>query len=135
MSAGQALRHSLRSGRVRLALGATVAAAAFAVGGTLTAHADSAASAPQHKLKQVSVTDVCVDPDPNPDPDPVDAVPGGDDDLPKPDSTENIYYDGDDCAEPVPGDGDAVTAVPVPGDKYGTPHGPFREAKPAPAKH
>ncbi|WP_043662741.1 hypothetical protein [Streptomyces xylophagus] len=109
MSAGQAVRSSLRSGRVRLALGVAVAASALAVGSTLTAHADTARPAPQHNVQYVDV-DLC---DETPDPNPVDAVPGGKDDLPKPTSTENASVL--DCSVDVPGGGDPVDAVPVPG--------------------
>jgi hypothetical protein len=47
MSAGQTVRRSLRAGRVRIALGVTGAAAALAIGGSFTAHADNSAPAPK----------------------------------------------------------------------------------------
>lgn len=109
MSAGQSARSSLRSSRVRLALGVTVAATALAVGGTLTAHADTARPTPQHKVQYVDV-DLC---DETPDPIPVDAVPGAKDDLPKPTATKNASVL--DCSVHVPDGGDPVDAVPVPG--------------------
>ncbi|SEC50035.1 hypothetical protein SAMN05216489_00890 [Streptomyces sp. 3213] len=75
MSAGQAARSSLRSVRLRLALGVTTAAVALAVGGSLsTAHADTARQAPHHKSDAVNVA-LCDDPTPTPAP--VDAVPEG----------------------------------------------------------
>ncbi|MEU9787996.1 hypothetical protein AB0H92_44790 [Streptomyces phaeochromogenes] len=119
MSAGQTFRSSLRPARVRLVLGATAAAAVLALGGAFTAHADND-SAPALKLstEQVRTTDECAEPDP------VDAVPGGSDATPGRDAKDaQVDYeftgdpidavpgDGDECAEPAPGD-DPVEAVP-----------------------
>ncbi|MBK3568653.1 hypothetical protein [Streptomyces sp. MBT62] len=111
MSAGQAVRSSLRSGRVRLALGVTVAATALAVGSTLTAHADTARPAPQ---KSGSVV---VPPCENPDPSPVEAVPGGKFHLPKHLPQKSLHVILGDCGPDTPSVGDPVEATPVPGSK------------------
>ncbi|WP_328692862.1 hypothetical protein OHA74_31505 [Streptomyces phaeochromogenes] len=120
MSAGQTFRSGLRPARVRLVLGATAAAAVLALGGAFTAHADSdSAPAPKLSTEQVRATDECAEPDP------VDAVPGGSDATPGRGAKDaQVDYeftdggpvdalpgDGDECAEPDPGD-DPVEAVP-----------------------
>ncbi|MEU9874913.1 hypothetical protein [Streptomyces phaeochromogenes] len=120
MSAGQTFRSSLRPARVRLVLGATAAAAVLALGGAFTAHADNdSAPAPKLSTEQVRTTDECAEPDP------VDAVPGGNDSTPARGAKDaQVDYeftdggpidavpgDGDECAEPDPGD-DPVEAVP-----------------------
>nr|WSY57343.1 hypothetical protein OG999_49270 [Streptomyces sp. NBC_00886] len=134
MSAGHTVRRSLRAGRVRIALGATAAAATLAMGGTFTAHADTSAPAP--KAEQVSKTDVCAEPDP------VDAVPTGNDTTPKEnqayyefgggDPVDAVPSDGDVCAEPDPGN-DPVDAVPGGSDTVQD-HAAAGDARLAPAK-
>ena len=114
MSAGQTVRSSLRSGRVRLTLGVTTAAVALAVGGSLsTAHADTARLTPHHKADAVNVA-LCDDPTPTPAP--VDAVPDGVDTNPKP-LPQRYYSVLLDCLPPTPNVGDPVDAVPVPDTK------------------
>jgi hypothetical protein len=93
MSAGQTGRSSVLSRRVRLALGATAAAAVLALGGSFTAHADNSGPAPEKADGKIRVIDACAEPVPVEDV--VDAVPGGDDDLAKPDS----YVDKDATAD------------------------------------
>jgi hypothetical protein len=117
MSAGQAARGGLRSRRLRIALGATAAAAALAIGGTFTAHADSSGPAPERSGKHLSVTDPCWESEPAKDV--VDAVPGGNEELPKPDSYKDVYFD-DTCAEPEPAE-DPVDAVPGENEKLPKP--------------
>lgn len=128
MSAGQAARSSLRSGRVRLALGVTTAAVALAVGGSLsTAHADTARVTPHHKADTIDVG-LCDD---TPDPSPVEAVPGGVDKQPKPVPQRTIasFFD---CSVHVPDGGDPVDAVP--GGYDSTPAHHVRDARIAPVK-
>ncbi|MDV9174480.1 hypothetical protein R6V09_30780 [Streptomyces sp. W16] len=140
MSAGQAVRSSLRSGRVRLALGVTTAAVALAVGGSLnTAHADTARPTSHHKADTIDVG-LCDD---TPDPNPVEAVPGGVDKDPKPVPQQTFSYVLD-CSVPVPDGGDPVDAVPVPdgddpvdavpGGYDSTPAHHVRDARIAPVK-
>ncbi|MEU0642237.1 hypothetical protein [Streptomyces umbrinus] len=121
MSAGQTFRSSLRPARARLVLGATAAASVLALGSAFTAHADNdSAPAPKLSTEQVrTTTDECAEPDP------VDAVPGGSDATPGRDAKDApvdyeytgegpidaVPGDGDECAEPAPGD-DPVEAVP-----------------------
>ncbi|WP_210593706.1 hypothetical protein [Streptomyces sp. GESEQ-35] len=109
-------------------MGATAAAAALALGGTFTAHADNSGPAPEKSATQIKVDDVCAEPEPVEDP--VEAVPGGDDDVAKPDSYKDATVDDedpvdaepvDDCVEdPEPG-GDPVEAVPGGDDDLGKP--------------
>ncbi|XUL85769.1 hypothetical protein ACQ86D_02900 [Streptomyces galilaeus] len=132
MSAGHTARRSLRAGRVRIALGVTGAAAALAIGSSVTAHADNSAPAPKPAPSQVTYPGVC------PEPEPVDAVPGGNDTAFE---GKQMYYTfsgdpvdavpGDDCTG-VPDGGDPVDAVP--GGNDTAPDHAAREAKPAPAK-
>ena len=117
MSAGHTVRRSLRAGRVRIALGVTGAAAALAIGGSFSAHADSSASEPKPVPSRVTSGELC--------PAPVEAVPNGNDNAA---NDNQVSYQliggdpvdavpGDDCAVPVPGGGDPVDAVPVPDTK------------------
>lgn len=136
MSAGHTVRRSLRAGRVRIALGVTGAAAALAIGGSFTAHADTSAPAPKPVPVQGTPVDVC------PEPEPVDAVPDGSDNTPE----KNQWYyefdggapvdavpgDGGVCAEPDPSSGDPVDAVP--GGYDNTPDHNARDLRFAPAK-
>ncbi|MFI6408268.1 hypothetical protein [Streptomyces sp. NPDC050548] len=133
MSAGHTARRSLRAGRARIALGVTGAAAALAIGSSVTAHADNSAPAPKPAPSQVTYPGVC------PKPEPVDAVPGGND---GPFKGKQVFYTlnsgdpvdavpGDDCAG-IPDGGDPVDAVP--GGNDATPGHAAREAKPAPVK-
>ncbi|WP_406464222.1 hypothetical protein OH768_50895 [Streptomyces sp. NBC_01622] len=134
MSAGHTARRSLRAGRVRIALGVTGAAAALAIGSSVTAHADNSAPAPKPVPSQVTHPGVC------PEPEPVDAVPGGNDTTFKGKQVSYTFSSGDpvdavpgnDCAVPVPDGGDPVDAVP--GGNDTTPDHAAREAKPAPAE-
>ncbi|MEV0909081.1 hypothetical protein [Streptomyces hokutonensis] len=132
MSAGHTVRRSLRAGRVRIALGVTGAAAALAIGGSFTAHADSSASEPKPVPSQVTYTELC--------PEPVEAVPNGNDTTAK---DNQVSYEftggdpvdavpGDECADPGPINGDPVDAVP--GGNDTTPDHAARDAKPATAK-
>lgn len=109
MSAGQSARRSLRAGRLRIALGATAAAAALAIGGTFTAHADNSEPAPE-RVEQAPLPGECAEPAP------VDAVPSDSDDVPDPDAKDvEIDMGSDDGpVEAVPGD---VCAEPAP-DEY-----------------
>ncbi|MGX9889203.1 hypothetical protein [Streptomyces sp. NPDC002276] len=111
MSAGQAVRSSLRPGRVRLALGVTIAATVLAVGGTLTAHADTARPAPHKSGSMV------VPPCEAPDPSPVEAVPGGKFHLPKHLPQKTFRTVVGECGPDTPSVGDPVEATPVPGSK------------------
>ncbi|WOX14949.1 hypothetical protein [Streptomyces sp. N50] len=158
MSAGQTARRSLRAGRVRIALGVTGAAAALAVGGSFTAHADNSAPAPKPVPAKSTPADQC--------PEPVEAVPGegavpvkgdqvsyttlsGDavdavpDGIAGPYKGKQVSYTllgddpvdavpGDDCTAPDPSKGTPVDAVP--GGKDTAPDHSARDAKPAPAK-
>jgi hypothetical protein len=134
MSAGHTVRRSLRAGRVRIALGVTGAAAALAIGGSFTAHADNSAPAPKPVPVQGTPVDQC------PEPEPADAVPGGSDTAVK---NNQVSYrtlgegpvdavPGGDCTDPDPSKGTPVDAVP--GGKDTTPDHSARDAKPAPAK-
>ncbi|MFG2779969.1 hypothetical protein ACGFY7_19215 [Streptomyces prunicolor] len=134
MSAGQTARRSLRAGRVRIALGVTGAAAALAIGGSFTAHADNSAPDPKPVPVQGTPVDQC------PEPEPVDAVPSGVDGAFK---GKQVSYTivgddpidavpGDACAVPDPTSGDPVDAVP--GGNDTAPDHSARDAKPAPAK-
>ncbi|MFD4559250.1 hypothetical protein ACFWP5_33855 [Streptomyces sp. NPDC058469] len=134
MSASQTVRRSLRAGRVRIALGVTGAAAALAIGGSFTAHADNSAPEPKPVPVQGTPLDLC------PEPEPADAVPSGNDNTVKGNqvSYTTIGEDpvdavpGGDCTDPDPSKGTPVDAVP--GGKDTTPDHPARDAKPAPAK-
>ncbi|MFI9764664.1 hypothetical protein ACIHFB_42820 [Streptomyces sp. NPDC051963] len=117
---------------MRLALGATAAAAALALGGTFTAHADNSGPAPE-KADKIKVI-VCAEPDPVEDP--VDAEPGGKTapagnakDAKGAKDTKNYEFTGEDPVDAEPGDGcfedpepvgDPVEAVPG-GDDLGKP--------------
>ena len=127
MSAGQTVRRSLRAGRVRIALGAAGAAAALAIGGSFTAHADNSAPAPKPVPTKGTPADQC--------PEPVEAVPG---EGAVPVKGDQVSYTllgddpvdavpGDDCTAPDPSKGTPVDAVPGGKDTA-------RDAKPAPAK-
>jgi hypothetical protein len=127
MSAGQTVRRSLRAGRVRIALGVTGAAAALAIGGSFTAHADNSAPAPKPVPAKGTPADQC--------PEPVEAVPNG---VDGPYKGKTVSYTllgddpvdavpGDDCSTPDPSKGTPVDAVPGGKDTA-------RDAKPAPAK-
>ncbi|WP_329547707.1 hypothetical protein OG548_29960 [Streptomyces sp. NBC_01356] len=109
MSAGHAVRRSLRAGRVRIALGATVVAAALTIGGTFAAHADNSEPVPQRAV-QAPIPGDCAEPAP------VDAVPSGSDDVSDPDAKDVQIDMGSDegPVEAVPGD---VCAEPGP-DEY-----------------
>ncbi|MEV6541888.1 hypothetical protein [Streptomyces sp. NPDC051665] len=134
MSAGQTVRRSLRAGRVRIALGVTGAAAALAIGGSFTAHADNSASEPTPAPSQVTSSELC------PEPAPVDAVPNGVDNPVKDDqvtytATSEDPVDavpGGECVDPGPNVGDPVEAVP--GGNDAAPRHAARDAKPVPAK-
>ncbi|WP_405988556.1 hypothetical protein [Streptomyces sp. NBC_00986] len=132
MSAGQTVRRSLRAGRVRIALGVTGAAAALAIGGSFTAHADNSASEPKPVPTQVTYTELC--------PEPVEAVPNGADNTVKDNqvtytTTSEDPVDavpGGECVDPGPNVGDPVEATPD--GKDTAPDHSARDAKPAPAK-
>ncbi|MFJ9374826.1 hypothetical protein [Streptomyces sp. NPDC101455] len=132
MSAGQTVRRSLRTGRVRIALGVTGAAAALAIGGSFTAHADNSASGPMPVPSQVTYTELC--------PEPVEAVPNGVDNTVKDNhvtytTTSEDPVDavpGGECVDPGPNIGDPVEAVP--GGNDTAPRHAARDAKPTPAK-
>jgi len=130
MSAGQTARRSLRTRRVRIALGATAAAAALALGGSVTAHADNSAPAPEKSVKQVEPTDPCEELPP------VDAVPG-EDDTPWTGPVEDLYYSEDDPVDALPGDDcelpppDWYKDITMPGEKATTSHRGAEKAKPA----
>ncbi|MFD9330952.1 hypothetical protein [Streptomyces sp. NPDC060065] len=91
---------------MRIALGATVAAAALTIGGGFAAHADNSEPAPE-RVEQAPIPGECAEPAP------VDAVPGGSDDVSDPDA-KDVQIDlgsdegpvdavpGDACAEPAP---------------------------------
>ncbi|MFF1679652.1 hypothetical protein ACFVYG_26920 [Streptomyces sp. NPDC058256] len=115
---------------MRIALGATVAAAALTIGGTFVAHADNSEPAPE-RVEQAPIPGECAEPAP------VDAVPGGSDDVSDPDakdvqidlgsdedSVEAVPVD-DACAEPVP---DEYVDLTMPGENDDTPD---RDAKDA----
>ncbi|WP_416958831.1 hypothetical protein [Streptomyces sp. Agncl-13] len=114
MSAGHTVRRSLRAGRVRIALGVTGAAAALALGGSFTAHADNSAPDPKPVPVQGTPVDQC------PEPEPVDAVPSGYDTTPEENQVSYEFGDGDpvdavpggDCTDPDPSKGTPVDAVP-----------------------
>ena len=114
MSAGQTVRRSLRAGRVRIALGVTGAAAALAIGGSFTAHADNSAPAPKPVPAKGTPADQC--------PEPVEAGPNGIADAYK---GKQVSYTilsndpvdavpGDDCTAPDPSKGAPVDAKPAP---------------------
>jgi len=131
MSAGQTVRRSLRAGRVRIALGATGAAVALAIGGSFTAHADNSASEPTPVPTQVTYSELC--------PEPVEAVPNGVDNTVKDNQVSYTLGEdpvdavhGGECVDPGPNVGDPVDAVPDGNDT--APDHSARDAKPAPAK-
>jgi hypothetical protein len=132
MSAGHTARRSLRAGRVRIALGVTGAAAALAIGGSFTAHADNSASEPKPVPAKGTPADLC--------PEPVEAVPNG---IDGPFKGKQVSYTvlgddpvdatpGDDCTDPDPSKGTPVDATPA--GKDTAPDHSARDAKPAPAK-
>jgi hypothetical protein len=132
MSAGHTVRRSLRAGRVRIALGVTGAAAALAIGGSFTAHADTSASEPTPVPSQVTYSELC--------PEPVEAVPNGVDNTVKDNQVSYEFLSGDpvdavpggECVDPGPNVGDPVDAVPD--GKDTAPDHSVRDAEPAPAK-
>ncbi|MEV0477966.1 hypothetical protein [Streptomyces prunicolor] len=133
MSAGQStVRRSLRAGRVRIALGVTGAAAALAIGGSFTAHADNSVSEPKPVPTQVTYTELC--------PAPVEAVPDGVDNTVKDNQVSYTTLSDDpvdavpggECVDPGPNVGDPVEATPD--GKDTAPDHSARDAKPAPAK-
>ena len=131
MSAGQTVRRSLRAGRVRIALGATGAAVALAIGGSFTAHADNSASEPTPVPSQVTYSELC--------PEPVEAVPNGVDNTVKDNQVSYTLSEdpvdavhGGECVDPGPNVGDPVDAVPD--GKDTAPDHSARDAEPAPAK-
>jgi hypothetical protein len=132
MSAGHTVRRSLRAGRVRIALGVTGAAAALAIGGSFTAHADNSASEPTPVPSQVTYSELC--------PEPVEAVPNGVDNTVKDNQVSYEFLSGDpvdavpggECVAPGPNVGDPVDAVPD--GKDTAPDHSVRDAEPAPAK-
>ena len=132
MSAGHTVCRSLRAGRVRIALGVTGAAAALAIGGSFTAHADNSASEPTPVPSQVTYSELC--------PEPVEAVPNGVDNTVKDNQVSYEFLSGDpvdavpggECVDPGPNVGDPVDAVPD--GKDTAPDHSVRDAEPAPAK-
>ncbi|WP_329348057.1 hypothetical protein OG226_05010 [Streptomyces sp. NBC_01261] len=117
---------------MRIALGVTGAAAALAIGGSFTAHADNSASGPTPVPSQVTYTELC--------PEPVEAVPNGVDNAVEDNQVSYTTLSGDlvdavpggECVDPGPNIGDPVDAVPDGNDT--APRHAARDAKPAPAE-